>query len=470
MWRLSAALPNQRAKRISLKTELATDLLDSLNLQVAVLDERGTIVAVNEEWKRFARENGGDGNEAYVGTSYLEVCQKAASEHDEGAQAALTGMRALFDGAQDRFSLEYPCHSPAEHRWFQLRTGRFSHAGTTYVAMTHEDITSRKLAEQALRETESTLREVLENLPVGVWVMNEQGEIVHGNAASQRIWGGARYVGPEQFGEYKAWWLDSGRPIAKDEWAGARAIRNGETSIDEEIRIQCFDGSSKIILNSAIPLRDETGRISGAIMVNQDITSRIHAEEQLREANLAVDAANLQLQEVLKRERLNARTDELTGLSNRRHFFEVGQQLFNVAQRYGTPLSVLLFDIDHFKRINDQYGHQLGDEVLKAVGRIAKERVRDADLLARYGGEEFIVILPNTDSEEAFAAAEHIRQGIAECRGMASEPGLTVTVSVGIAEILPNETLRQLIARADQALYAAKNAGRNCTRSSPSMA
>ena len=452
-----------------MKTELATDVLDSLSLQVAVVDERGIIVAVNEAWKRFARENGGDGDQGYVGTSYLDVCEKAADERDEGAQAALTGMRALLDGTQDRFSLEYPCHSPTERRWFQLRTGRFSHAGTTYVAMTHEDITSRKLAEQALRETESTLREVLENLPVGVWVMDEQGEIVHGNAASQRIWGGVRYVGPEQFGEYQAWWLDSGRPITKDEWAGARAIRNGETSIDEEIRIQCFDGSSKIILNSAIPLRDETGRISGAIMVNQDITSRIHVEEQLREANLAVDAANLQLQEVLKRERLNARTDELTGLSNRRHFFEVGQQLFNVAQRYDTPLSVLLFDIDQFKRINDQYGHQLGDEVLKAVARIARERVRDADLLARYGGEEFIVILPNTGSEEAFAAAEHIRQGIAECRDMAGEPGLAVTVSVGIAEMRPSETPRQLIERADQALYAAKNAGRNCTRSSPSM-
>lgn len=453
-----------------MKKEQANDLLDALNLQVAVLDEHGIIVAVNEEWKRFARENGGDGVNAYVGTNYLNVCDVDACGRDEGARAALAGIRALVAGAQDRFTAEYPCHAPTEQRWFLLRMTRFSHAGKTYIATTHEDITPRKLAEQRLRQTESTLREVLESLPVGVWVMNEKGEIVHGNPASRNIWNGALYVGPERFGEYRAWRLKDGQPITADEWAGTRAIRNGETTIDEEIRIQCFDGSRKIILNSAIPLRDEAGHITGAIMVNQDITSRKLVEEQLREANLAVDAANRHLQEVLERERLNARTDELTGLSNRRHFFEMGERLFNVARRYGTSLSVLLFDIDHFKRINDRYGHQFGDTVLKTVARIASDRIRDADLLARYGGEEFIVILPNTGSKQALAAAEHVREGIAECRNVGGEPGLTVTVSIGVAEIVPGETLQQLIQRADLALYAAKGAGRNCSRLSASTA
>jgi diguanylate cyclase (GGDEF)-like protein len=447
-----------------LKEKLAHDLLNALNLQVAVLDLDGTIVAVNDEWKRFARENGGDGENAYLGTNYLTVCERGACEREEGAHAAFAGMRALIENAKDHFEAEYPCHSPTEQRWFLLRMARFLHEGSTYIATTHEDITSRKLAEQKLREAEATLREVLENLPVGVWVMDGQGRIVHGNPASRQIWAGARYIGPEQFGEYKAWRQDNGQPITPEQWAGARAIRKGETTLEEEIRIQCFDGSSKIILNSAIPLRDEVGRINGAIMVNQDITSRKRVEEQLRDANLAVDAVNRRLQQVLRQERLNARTDELTGLSNRRHFFEMSRRLFNVAQRYGTPLSVLMFDIDHFKQINDQYGHPRGDLVLKQVARIAGERIRDADLIARYGGEEFIVIMPNTGLEEAYVAAEHIREGVALCHDIDGVRGLMVTISIGIAQLAPGETLRQLIHRADQALYAAKAAGRNRSR------
>jgi diguanylate cyclase (GGDEF)-like protein len=259
--------------------------------------------------------------------------------------------------------------------------------------------------------------------------------------------------------------VDSGRPIAAEEWAAARAVRKGETSIDEEIRIQCFDGSSKTILNSAIPLRDAVGNINGAIVVNQDITSRKQVEEQLREAMTALDAANQELQQVLMREQLMARTDHLTGISNRRHFFEVSEQLFTVAQRYQTPLSVLMFDIDHFKRINDKYGHQAGDTLLKCVALIADQHVREADILARYGGEEFIVMLPNTSAREALAAAENIREQVAACQEIGTCNDARITISVGIASILPGEdSLNRLIQRADQALYSAKNAGRNCSK------
>lgn len=123
-------------------------------------------------------------------------------------------------------------------------------------------------------------------LPVGVWILDASGRILHGNAAGMRIWGGARFVGPEQFGEYKGWWLDSGQPIAPDEWAAARAVTKGETSIDEEIEIEAFDGTRKIISNSGIPLPDGEHGITGAIVVNQDITTRKRAEAE-REALLA---------------------------------------------------------------------------------------------------------------------------------------------------------------------------------------
>jgi PAS domain-containing protein len=122
------------------------------------------------------------------------------------------------------------------------------------------------------------LPQVLEALPVGVWIMDRTGCITHGNPAGRRVWGGAKYVGPEKFGEYKGWWADTGRQIAADEWAAARAIAKGETSLDEVIDIECFDGSRKTILNSALPLRDPAGDIIGAIIINQDITDRRRGE------------------------------------------------------------------------------------------------------------------------------------------------------------------------------------------------
>ncbi|HEX3236262.1 MAG TPA: PAS domain-containing protein [Gemmatimonadales bacterium] len=122
------------------------------------------------------------------------------------------------------------------------------------------------------------LPQVLEALPVGVWIMDRTGCITHGNPAGRRIWGGARYVGPARFGEYKGWWADTGRRIAADEWAAARAITKGETSLDEVIDIECFDESRKTILNSALPLRNPNGDIIGAIIINQDITDRRRSE------------------------------------------------------------------------------------------------------------------------------------------------------------------------------------------------
>ena len=119
---------------------------------------------------------------------------------------------------------------------------------------------------------------VLEALPVGVWIMDRTGCITYGNPAARHIWAGGRYVGPERFGEYQGWWTGSNTRIAPDEWAAARAIQKGETSIDEVVDIECFDGTRKTILNSALPLRASDGNISGAIIINQDISERRKAE------------------------------------------------------------------------------------------------------------------------------------------------------------------------------------------------
>ena len=131
-------------------------------------------------------------------------------------------------------------------------------------------------------ETGRHLRGVLDALPVGVWISDRSGRIVTINPAARQIWGGERRVGVEQYGEYKGWRHDSGEPVGAHEWGMARAVERGETSIDEIIDIECFDGTRKTISYSALPLRDEHGSLLGGIMVNQDITERKASEAEIR--------------------------------------------------------------------------------------------------------------------------------------------------------------------------------------------
>ncbi len=147
-----------------------------------------------------------------------------------------------------------------------------------------QDVTERVRMEQEIIANEHLLKGIFDILPVGVWVADRNGRIVSSNPAAERIWKGARYVDVPQFGEYKGWWVDSGKPIAAEEWALARALTRGETSTGELVRIQCFDGSFKTIINSAAPLLDANGQINGAIVVNENISALQHTQEQLRSA------------------------------------------------------------------------------------------------------------------------------------------------------------------------------------------
>jgi PAS domain S-box-containing protein len=153
------------------------------------------------------------------------------------------------------------------------------------------DVTEEARAHEELQRSESLLRNVLETLPIGVWITDKAGRIIVGNPAGQRIWAGARYVGIEKYGEYKAWWADTGKRIKPEEWAAARAVTKGETSIDEELEIECFDGTRKFILNSALPIRDARNAITGAIIINQDITKRREGQTKSREQAALLDLA-----------------------------------------------------------------------------------------------------------------------------------------------------------------------------------
>jgi diguanylate cyclase (GGDEF)-like protein len=157
-------------------------------------------------------------------------------------------------------------------------------------------------------------------------------------------------------------------------------------------------------------------------------------------------------------------TDPLTGVPNRRHLFNRLELEVARAQRFGTPLSILMVDIDHFKRLNDIAGHRAGDEALRQVCDVLRPRVRKVDTLARYGGEEFMLVLSNVSKHDAFEVAEKLRRAVVEAPQLASptQPGGQITVSIGVATI-PNDATTQdnLVDCADAALYASKRGGRN---------
>ncbi|MDH5488255.1 MAG: PAS domain S-box protein, partial [Gammaproteobacteria bacterium] len=144
------------------------------------------------------------------------------------------------------------------------------------------DISDYRSAVDALSDKQRLLSNVLEALPVGVWIADREGKIISSNPAGQAIWAGSRYVGVEQSGEFKGWWANTGKPIAADEWALARAITKGETSVNELIEIQCFDGTRKTLLNSALTIHDADGKLEGAILVNQDVTEMERTRKALK--------------------------------------------------------------------------------------------------------------------------------------------------------------------------------------------
>ena len=179
-------------------------------------------------------------------------------------------------------------------------------------------------------------------------------------------------------------------------------------------------------------------------------------------ALLAVSVKNAQL---FREVRENSVRDALTGCFTRGHSLDVIDAELRRSRRSQTPVSMIMFDLDHFKDVNDRYGHLSGDAVLGVIGKRMKEVLRGSDLRCRYGGEEFLVLLPETPLHGARRVAETLRREIAERPVPWSGEALTITASFGLAQTLPGEVnVQAVIARADQALYRAKDEGRNCVR------
>ncbi len=197
---------------------------------------------------------------------------------------------------------------------------------------------------------------------------------------------------------------------------------------------------------------------------NQDGYNQEEADiAQLFANGAAVVIENAKLYE---KSQLLATSDSLTSINNRRHFYELANIEFNRSKRYGTPLSVIMLDIDHFKYVNDKYGHQVGDQILIKFVKRVNQSLRTSDVFARYGGEEFIILLPETENLQAIQVAERIRSATAETPFDIQKVSPYITISLGVATLDGScENLDTLIDRSDKALYEAKQIGRNRVRS-----
>ncbi|TWT99514.1 Response regulator PleD [Botrimarina colliarenosi] len=196
----------------------------------------------------------------------------------------------------------------------------------------------------------------------------------------------------------------------------------------------------------------------------------LRALEQIGEANQALQSklakAELQIQsqaELIRAHESEARTDSLTQLANRRAFDDEIQRRFAEWERFGTPFSLLILDVDHFKSFNDTHGHQAGDEVLRRVAQAITSGGREMDLACRYGGEEFAVVMPTTEGIDGGILAERVRMAIETMSIPFEGKRLSVTASGGLAGVEPGDNIARLVKRADEALYASKDAGRNNT-------
>ncbi|MGH6770818.1 MAG: GGDEF domain-containing protein [Xanthobacteraceae bacterium] len=208
----------------------------------------------------------------------------------------------------------------------------------------------------------------------------------------------------------------------------------------------------------------------------------VHATQEMQQNNRALEerlSASTkeinQLQENLETVRNESLTDPLTSLANRKYFDEALSKAIGDARTKGTQLSLMMTDVDHFKRFNDSYGHLTGDQVLRLVAMAVKQNVKGQDIAARYGGEEFAIVLPNTALQPAMTVADHIRRAVMTKELVKRSTGEhlgRITISIGVATLRPSDTPQTLIERADTCLYAAKRGGRNLviSESDPAVA
>lgn len=341
----------------------------------------------------------------------------------------------------------------------QLVINAFSYTERQRTELLQIEMGIRVRVEESLRKSEERYRLIADRASDIIWTMDAGGRLTYVSPSVAKLLG---YTPTELVRQTLTdMFTPSSLAVFQEVFQNSLARVEAGLSVEPfrgELEQPRKDGSTVWTEAATNGLYNTDGQFAGFVGITRDITERRRLEAELRQARDAAETANLALQAANEELSHLATTDTLTGVWNRRHFEEVVEVEIARAQRYGEPLSLLIFDIDHFKWINDKHGHLAGDRVLVEVTQLVRGKLRVADLLARWGGEEFVVVMPHCGITEAACLADKLRALMAD--ETFTEVG-TVTSSFGVAEWSPEETLGVWFKRADEALYRAKQAGRN---------
>jgi len=302
------------------------------------------------------------------------------------------------------------------------------------------DLSRQKAVERALRESETRFRQMAESVNEIFW-LSDPDEVLYINPAYEWIMGRSRqeaYESPDAL-------LDAVHPDdhqrVSEEMKG---VGSRQRTIDMTFRVVQADGDTRWVRMRRYPVADAEGRgdrVAGTVV---DVTELKRVELELERANALLEHQALY--------------DALTNVANRRQFDILLDREVARVDRYGGSFALIMFDLDHFKSVNDEHGHAVGDQVLEATARVIEDRLRKSDVLGRWGGEEFMVLMSDTDLDDAVQAAEAMRQRVASYR----YPGVgPVTISLGVAAYHPGGSRTDLLRDVDESMYRAKREGRN---------
>ncbi|MCX7694250.1 MAG: diguanylate cyclase, partial [Caloramator sp.] len=320
-----------------------------------------------------------------------------------------------------------------------------------YFATLFNDITDIKKTTDSLREQQEVLRQITENLEEATFLQDvKTREVAYASSAFERIYEMSLKEMRKDVQKWK-------QMVHPDDYEKVKKRYNMETSLKEmyekgifveKFRIITKSGKLKWIKSKFLPIKNENGEIIRVVGI-EDITRDI--ENKLEIIKQKVKAENM------------AMRDYLTNLYNRRAFFQLAEERCKRAKGKGNNLVLVMTDIDKFKSINDNYGHDVGDQVLKNFAEILKTSVREKDLVARFGGEEFIILLSDIDIEDAYNRIEQLRKKVSETEVAVLDKKIKYTASFGISKVVccGSKSFEEAIKRADTGLYKAKENGRN---------
>ena len=312
------------------------------------------------------------------------------------------------------------------------------------------------LMEAALRESETRYRTLFDEVPVALYRTMPTGRFLDANPAMMRIAGYTDrevllsansvdlYVNPEDRIRWKA------------------LMKEREIVQDFEFQLRRSDGATIWVKNTARAIKDRKGKVICYEGSLEDITLRKIAQDALEQANKGLLAQLDEIVHLQEQLRERAIRDHLTNLFNRRCLEETLAQELAKAERKNYPVSLIMMDIDYFKRINDTYGHKAGDQALQALAGFILAHIRRSDIACRFGGDEFVIVMPEATTRMAYERAEVLRQGVQDTLRINNDITETITISEGIAAYPVNGSSgEELLRSADQALFVAKTQGRN---------